>query len=349
MKKKWLLPLCWLPLLATAQTEVTPYTPGVTTDGVTYMLARTVLRIDVQVEAQHFTPGEFARYAERYLRLSDVGTEATDTYTIKNIHLDVKGEPDPSKIYSVKLKDKTVAPLIKLSESGLLLAINAPAEEYETFEGYPETVGGQKYNSRDYMTEEILTAGSTAKTAELCAQEIYNIRESKNALNRGQADFMPSDGKQMEIMVNNLNTQEAALLQLFAGYTLTETKNYTFYVDPEKDIQKQILFRFSQLLGVVDADDLSGAPIYLNVVDKHTVPAPVAAPEKPKKYTGVQYNMPGKAKIELYNAEQKLLDTEVVIAQFGNVETLDNTLFNKRPTTRIQFYDTNSGIKNIEQ
>lgn len=44
------------------------------------------------------------------------------------------------------------------------------------------------------MTEEILIAGSTAKMAELVAKEIYNIRESKNSLTRGQADYMPKDG-----------------------------------------------------------------------------------------------------------------------------------------------------------
>ena len=43
-------------------------------------------------------------------------------------------------------------------------------------------------------------ASSTAKMAELVAKEIYNIRESKNALLRGQADNTPSDGAQLKIM-----------------------------------------------------------------------------------------------------------------------------------------------------
>ena len=349
--RKWLVySLLTTSLSAVAQTEVSPYIPGVNAEGITYILPRTLLRVDVQVEAQHYTPGEYAQYAERYLRLKDVNTEASDTYTIKHIHLDVAGTPDTSKVFSIKLKDKTIAPMVKLSESGLLLAINAPASEYETFKGYPEHKEGKALNPRDYMTEEILMAGSSAKTAELCAQEIYSIRESKNSLNRGQADYMPSDGKQMEIMVNNMNEQEAGLTQLFSGVTLTETKNFTLYVDPDKDIQREILFRFSQRLGVVDKNDLSGAPVYINVTNLHTVPTadPVLADKKPKKLTGVQYNIPGKAKVEIYTSKDKLLEAEVALAQFGNMETLDSSLFNKKTSTKITFFDVTGGIKSIE-
>lgn len=347
--KKWLLYMLCLPTLsAMAQTEVSNYTPGTNAEGVTYYLPRTVLRVDVLVEEQHYTPGEYARYAERYLRLQKVETEAKNTYTIKDVHLDVIGAPDSTKVYTVKLKDKTLAPLLKLSDSGLLLAINANASPHPTFTGFPEKKAGNPLNPRDYMTEEILMAGSSAKSAELCAQEIYNIRESKNSLNRGQADFMPSDGKQMEIMVNNLNQQEAALLQLFSGHTTSATRNYTFYIDPKEDIQKQILFRFSQRLGLVDADDLAGAPVYLNVTDKHTVPAPALMEKKAKKLTGIQYNIPSQAKVELFMGQQKLLEGEVSIAQFGNVETLDNSLFNKKTATKITFVDVTGGIKSID-
>ena len=43
----------------------------------------------------------------------------------------------------------------------------------------PATTQKKKINPRDFLTEEILMAGSTAKMAELVAKEIYNIRESK--------------------------------------------------------------------------------------------------------------------------------------------------------------------------
>ena len=58
-------------------------------------------------------------------------------------------------------------------------------------------------------------AGSTAKMAELTAKEIYNIRESKNLIIRGQADAMPKDGALNEVRPDNLNKQEKALTEMF--------------------------------------------------------------------------------------------------------------------------------------
>jgi hypothetical protein len=352
MKKILFTALMCCALPAAAQTEIAPYKPGVNAEGVTYFLPRTALRVDLLVEVKRYTPGEYAKYAERYLRVKDVAIEPSETWTIKEIHMDVFGKPDTTKVYTLKLKDKTIAPMVKLSDDGMLLAINAEPQPTTPFEGYTTEKGGRKLDSRQFMTEEILMAGSNAKTAQLCAQEIYSIRESKNLLNRGQADYMPTDGKQMEIMINNLNEQEEALAQLFLGYTLSETKTYTFYIDPTSDMDKQVLFRFSRHLGVVDADDLSGAPVYITIKDQHTVPAPEENPDARKKSArldGIQYNVPSKAKVEIFTDQQPLVNAEVAFGQFGNVETLSSVLFNKRTETKVVFYDQTGGVKSIDE
>lgn len=352
MKKILFAALMCCTLQATAQTEITPYKPGVNAEGVTYILPRTALRVDLLVEVNRYTPGEYAKYAERYLRVKDVAIEPSETWTIKEIHMDVFGKPDATKVYTLKLKDKTIAPMVKLSDDGMLLAINAEPQQTTPFEGYTTEKSGRKLDSRQYMTEEILMAGSNAKTAQLCAQEIYSIRESKNLLNRGQADYMPTDGKQMEIMINNLNEQENALAQLFLGYTLSETKTYTFYVDPTGDMDKEVLFRFSRRLGVVDTDDLAGYPVFISIKDQHTVPAPVEGLDVRKKairLDGIQYNVPSKAKVEIFSEQQPLVNAEVAFGQFGNVETLSSVLFNKRTDTKVVFYDQTGGVKSIDE
>ena len=51
--------LCGLALCtlgAVAQTEVSPYVPGATVEGVTYYLPRTALRLAVVAEKQVYTP-----------------------------------------------------------------------------------------------------------------------------------------------------------------------------------------------------------------------------------------------------------------------------------------------------
>jgi hypothetical protein len=73
-------------------------------------------------------------------------------------------------------------------------------------------------------------ANSTAKMAELVAKEIYSIRESKNALLRGQADNMPKDGEQLRIMLEKLEEQERAMTEMFTGTKTKEEKTrYTHH------------------------------------------------------------------------------------------------------------------------
>ena len=67
--------LCGLALCtlgAVAQTEVSPYVPGATVEGVTYYFPVQPLRLVVVAEKQVYTPGEFSKYADRYLRLSQI-------------------------------------------------------------------------------------------------------------------------------------------------------------------------------------------------------------------------------------------------------------------------------------
>ena len=107
--------LCGLALCtlgAVAQTEVSPYVPGATVEGVTYYLPRTALRLVVVAEKQVYTPGEFSKYADRYLRLSQIIQEPYTKWSIKSIDMVPYGVPDPQKVYSIQLKKRTVAPLV---------------------------------------------------------------------------------------------------------------------------------------------------------------------------------------------------------------------------------------------
>lgn len=164
---------------------------------------------------------------------------------------------DTSKCYAVKYNPKNATANITLAEDGTLLAINTNAIEQEKPAAFKPAKKPQQLNPRQFMSEEILAAGSTAKMAELTALDIYEIRDSKNQLTRGQADFMPKDGEQLKIMLNRLETQDRALTQLFAGTVTKDTAEHVFMYYPDKETDKQILFRLSTHLGIVDYDDLS--------------------------------------------------------------------------------------------
>jgi hypothetical protein len=199
------------------------------------------------------------------------------------------------------------------------------------------------------MSEEILAAGSTAKMAELTAQDIYEIRESRNLLVRGQADNMPKDGAQLQLMLNQLDKQDRSLTSLFAGTTQKDTLEKSMTIVPNKESKQSLLFRFSKKLGLVDDDDLAGVPYYIMIADLHAVP--MADPEEKKKQKqedGIYVNVPGKMKVSIYNADGVIVTNEFPAAQFGNVELLSGALFNKRYTTHLWLNPVSGAIDRLD-
>jgi hypothetical protein len=189
---------------------------------------------------------------------------------------------------------------------------------------------------------------SSAKMAELIAKEIYNIRESKNALLRGQADYIPQDGAQLKLMLDNLNEQEDALLTMFLGTEEREEKSYTFRITPNKEKETEVVFRFSKKLGVITANNLAGEPIYLNLKDLKSVIIPQQA-KKRSDVDGIAYNVPGRAAITLTKGTEILYKNEFPITQFGIVEYLAPALFNGKSTIKVIFNATTGGLKKVDR
>ena len=318
MKKKNIVLLSALlfSVSAIAQTEVTA---GVTRGkdyGVTYVLPKTEIELTVQATKHTYTPGEFSKYAERYLRLNNVSSEPETYWTLDKMQTEVIGVPDKENVYFVKMKDKTVAPLIELSKDGIVYSINMPlgsGQRKTTPTIQPKVTGNTpNVNPRDFLTEEILMSNSTAKMAELVAKEIYSIRESKNALLRGEADNMPKDGAQLKLMLDNLTLQ----------------------------MKHEVAFRFSKKLGIVANNDLAGEPVYITIADLKSINIPEADPKK--QVDGIAYNVPGRARVTLDYHNEELYNAEIPITQFGVVEYLAPVLFNKNSVIKVLF-DTNTG------
>ena len=147
-----------------AQTQVTEFNPGIAANGVNYVLPKTVLRMDASAIKVEYMPGEFAKYAERYLHLKGVASEPSTTWKMTTLAVRQEGVPDTAKIFTVKLKDKTVAPMVQLTPSGILVAVNTNADVEE--HAIPaDRIVRHKMDARQYLTEEILSATSTSKMA----------------------------------------------------------------------------------------------------------------------------------------------------------------------------------------
>ena len=280
-------------------------------------------------------------------------TEST-TWTIANVELRAYGVPDSTKAYSIRLKAKTSAPLVSLTQDGLLLGVNTTVEP-EAEAPLPKSVPAPApLNPRDYMTQTILAAGSTAKMAQLTAEEIYDIRDSRNALVRGEADNTPKDGVQLKLMLDNLYTQLAALESMFKGRTLTSREVQTITYDPTPaDLQAErvMVARFSRRLGLVDTDDLSGEPVWMSMKLMGNLPAAEsnvdADRKKAKMEQGLRVNQPARVQLTLFTAERQLLATEVAMPQMGTVEILSDALFNKKMDTQVVMHQHAGSVREV--
>lgn len=335
----------------TAQTYVEKVVPTKASgDGITYSLPKTSFIINAEVTKVTVKAGSYYRYAERYLGVKNVATEDAVYYELGKIMLENKGVPDPDNTYKIEFKQKTVAPFAYLTRDGLLCAIN---EEY-----IPEIADDERrveqnvtaISPTSVYTEELLVAGSVAKQAEVAAKQIYHLRESRTDILTGDADNLPPDGEAMKLVISKLEEQEKALTKLFTGTEVREVTYFDVNIIPEDELDREVLFRFSTKLGILDEDDLGGEPVYMNLTAIERAPEldPKEADKKMKSLKGVVYNVPGRARVEIIRNNQTLLKKETPIVQFGSREALAPVILeDKKEPVKVIFYPETGAIKQI--
>lgn len=322
--------------------------------GITYSLPKTTLVVEAEVTKVTCKAGPYYKYAEKYLGVKDAITEDKVYFELGKIHLINKGIPDDNNTYIVEFKSGTVAPYAYLTEDGLLCSINGEyePEDNKNPDSSRNKVTPEKVTDASVFSEELLMAGSTAKQAEVAAKQIYRIRESRLNILTGEADNLPPDGEALKLVIQQLEEQEKALTNLFTGVRTKEKSDYEVSIVPFDNLEKEVLFRFSNQLGIVDADDLGGVPVYMNLkaIDRAPELDPKEAEKKAKSLKGIIYNVPGKASIEISMNKKTLYKGEAQITQFGTQEGLAPVMFeDKKAPVKVYFYPETGAIKQIIQ
>lgn len=321
--------------------------------GITYSLPKTSLVVDAEVIKTTCKAGPYYQYAEKYLGVKDAVTEDKVYYELGKINLINKGLPDPDNTYIVEFKAGTVAPYAYLTEDGRLCSINAEYTPDESeIEALKKKAEQPQTTDASVFSEELLMAGSTAKQAEVAAKQIYRIRESRLNILTGEADNLPPDGEAMKLVIKQLEDQEKALTNLFTGILTKETHHYEVDIIPHDDLNKEVLFRFSTQLGILDSDDLGGVPVYMNLkaTERAQILDAKEAEKKEKALKGIIYNIPGKASIEILMNKKSLYKGEAQITQFGSREGLAPVMFeDKKAPVKVYFYPETGAIKQIIQ
>ena len=154
----------------------------------------------------------------------------------------------------------------------------------------------------------------------------------------------------MKLMLSQMDQQDHALTSLFAGVTTCDTTEQVFVITPDTELQQQLLFRFSRHFGLVDADDVSGTPYYINIRNLTQLPPTdeAAAKKMKKTATGLYYNVPGRLRATIYRGNDEVTKEDFPAAQFGNVELLSGELFNKHFGTRLWLNPLTGDIEKLE-
>lgn len=317
--------------------------------GLIYSLPQTGVNVTVVVECAEKTPGPFYQYAKKYLGEQPV-TESSKTYKLKNVVLSPTAIVNEDQSYLVQFKSGST-PYMMLDNGNFPLSINTESVSRINEVELPQAIVAkpsilQTDAARRAMTEEMMQSHSSAKRAELAAARIFELRANRSDIIAGRADQMPSDGKAMQLALDNIGEQEAALTAMFLGTTQisTQVRTYT-YIPNTDESQETIVARISTLNGAVDTDDLSGAPLYLeiNMVERGKLPVNDKGKEKEFPKGGLAYCIPGSADVSVtYNGGQ-LVQTNMQMSQFGVVFGLEPNLFTDKKEPAYAIFNPCTG------
>lgn len=342
-----------------AQTRVRRYDVTKETDyGIVYRLPQTEIEVVLTVRELIYTPGVLSSYADRYLNKKASETPA-HTYELLSSELHTIGRPDSAHQYLVVFDKKTIAPFVKLTDTGILYSINGGEELPKSLSTARPATQLLSQKSSDTalpaLAREYAQAGSKAKQAEIAAGYLYDLRENLMNIVTGSVDNMPKDGESMRLALDQLRTEERRTQRLFLGDTTERVTQYVLHYTPSgQELKDYILARFSPVAGLTSEDDLSGAPIRLSLrILEH---APELSDKEQKKKdkmleNSIVYIQPGEALVSISYEGKTLSEGKLRLAQLGAPQALAPKMLNLNPssTTSIYFDIRSGAVLDIRQ
>ncbi len=318
--------------------------------GLIYNLPTTVFDITIEAEQTVKQPGEYYKYAKKYLDADNPIAKHVQSWSVKSITITSRGKANSDERYLMQFK-KGTTPFLIINEEIFPLAINTENIADQPQPTLPLAVAPQPSAletdaAKQVISQEMLQSQSSAKRAELAAQQIYALRQSRTDLITGQADQMPPDGQAMKLTLDNISAQEAALTAMFLGTEQKSTDVKTFTFEPDTISSETIIARISDSYGIVDSTDLSGEPIYisLNIIEQGELPINEKTGQvKQFPEGGVAYRIPGKATIKAEYAGNIISEDTFDVAQYGVVFGLDPNLFTDKKAPAYVIFDPKTG------
>ena len=313
--------------------------------GLIYTLPVTSFQVEVVAVKETQISGPYSKYSKIFTSESKVISEDKVNWTIESVKVTPFGIPNPDSRYLMQLKAGATT-FIEVADDGMLLSINTETDLPEPeslsvteIEGTP--VNGKEF--MEYVNEDFIAAQSSYKKAQLLAEELMEIRDAKISLTRGTAETMPTDGRQLEIMLAALEKQEKALMNAFTGSSWKERIVRTFTVTPAEE-GREIICRLNLSQGIVDSN-AKGEPLYMNIklVEEAQLPVDAKGEEKKLPKDAVVYCVPGTAEISVSFNNRNLYQKDFQMSQFGMLYGLSPSIFTDKKEPSYAIFDPSTG------
>ncbi len=296
--------------------------------GLIYSLPQTVVRIKLTARVVVQTAGPFYKYSTRYLNMTDVVTANSMKWQMVSAEVSSKGIADPAKRYKISSEQASQLPFVCTDTDGKILAFNKQIKNHrkhrkERYEATPTYFDMSKIS----LPGQVLQRTSTASMAEECANVIYSLREARIDLISGDKETRLPDAGAYKTALDRLDKEEADLVSLFAG------RRDTLYISRIVEIvpdyagsDSNVPVRFSETTGFVDAMDLSGKPIYVDMTfddtNKVSVYAEGSKQRKSAPIGGLQYYIPSNLTIKVLDRNHLLTEARIRCTQNAQIATL---------------------------
>lgn len=357
-KKNWLL-LVLLPVLMAGCKTSSVITVQKLSDvselkekSLIYALPQTTLKVDVTLNRTVFMPGPYSRFADDLLGIQNIPVEETVKWKITDADITSYEDSDPSQYYLVSFKKGVtdLGSLLTLNREGFVFNI-ADAKKFTRVFNVPNQQTQDEHVSftdvttqsnftvkKDTLYKTVLQDSSfikipvfrdviNKKTLEDKALEaanfILDLRKQRYNLLTADYDLYPQ-GAAMQATLNEMNRLEQEYLSLFTGKRVMNTYHYSveFIPDPDNQVKRTVLFRFSDREGILSVNDKSGKPVMLEITKKDkTVPLDQYKvwQDNHRNTNLLYYRVPDKARVRITDGEKTYAEKEFPVDQYGSV------------------------------
>lgn len=321
-------------------------------DGIIYSLPKTMLRVKVEAELTIKKTGPYYRYSNKYLNLSNVVTEDSKTWKLGHVEIESYGVADKERTYKMSGNE---LPALRINENGVIVGINVSKICNHKCKGEktePQDVSEDLSFDGVKLDRTVLTKTSTAAMAEEAALAIYRLREKRLSLLGGEDATILHDEGSYEKVLSEIDKLENEYLSLFTGKVKTIKVVKYFDVEPgARSLTSSVLFRFSETDGFMDAMDITGKPVYIDIdySDASRLNAYQADSKQRKQnpVVGFRYIIPGTINVKVIDRSTLLVEKNILCTQNGQEASLPLNMISDGYSIRLN--TVNGSLESVQQ